>query len=326
MPPIRFRVRLLGVAALAALSLPVTASSAAAQDVVARANSLLAAGRVFAAETLYYAAVRRTPRDPEARLALGRYLASRGALRVGAVLMEEARFFGGDAKMVAENLVPVYERLGEYGALASLPGSPLAYPQRARAEWLREHPQAVTGRDSTSMSLLPGDSRTFGRVRLVIGNDTVIAMIDPRASGLSVDTAWARRKTVRTFSMRGERDPQRMAGVVPSVQFGEITLVNVAVSFAPHRGASSATLGFDLLARLAPTIDPETGVLVVRKEGRVARGLEGTRVPTLVQSGGFWLLRGDRLLALNSADGWNLLQGKRWTLDARRGAIVVQAL
>ncbi|HJU88895.1 MAG TPA: hypothetical protein VJ672_05850 [Gemmatimonadaceae bacterium] len=315
-------VALLG--ALAALSIPVTPASA--QDIVARANSLLSAGRVFAAETLYYAAVRRTPRNPEARLALGKYLASRGALRVGAVLMEEARFFGGDAKMVAEHLVPVYERLGEYGALASLPGSPLAYPQRARAEWLREHPQAVTGPDSSSLQLLAGDSRTFGRVRLAIGKDTVVAILDPRASGLTLDTAWARRKSVRTFTVRGERDPHRMAGVVPSVQFGEITLSNVAVSFAPHRGSSSATLGFDLLARLAPTIDPQTGVLMVRKEGRVARGMEGTRVPTVVQAGGYWLLRGDRLLALNSADGWNLLQGKRWTLDAKRGAIVVQAL
>jgi hypothetical protein len=287
-----------GVAVLAALAVPPT--PAAAQDVLTRANSLLAAGRVFSAETLYYAAVRRTPRDPEARLALGRYLASRGALKVGAVLMEEARFFGGDAKLVAESLVPVYERLGEYGALASLPGSPLAYPQRSRAEWLREHPQTMGGPDSTSVQLVPSDSRTFGRLRLVIGTDTVVAVLDPRASGLTLDTAWA--------------------------QIGELAINNLAVSFAPLRGTGSALLGFDLLARLAPTIDPQTGVMMVRREGRVARNLEGTRLPTLVQSGGLWLLRGDRLVALNSADGWNLLQGKRWTIDARRGAIVVQTL
>lgn len=313
-----------GVAVLAALA--VSPTPAAAQDVLTRANSLLAAGRVFSAETLYYAAVRRTPRDPEARLALGRYLASRGALKVGAVLMEEARFFGGDAKLVAESLVPVYERLGEYGALASLPGSPLAYPQRSRAEWLREHPQTMGGPDSTSVQLVPSDSRTFGRLRLVIGTDTVVAVLDPRASGLTLDTAWARRRMVRTFASRGERDPQRMVGVVASAQIGELAINNLAVSFAPLRGTGSALLGFDLLARLAPTIDPQTGVMMVRREGRVARNLEGTRLPTLVQSGGLWLLRGDRLVALNSADGWNLLQGKRWTIDARRGAIVVQTL
>ena len=64
--------------------------------IVARADTLLIAGRIFAAESLYYVAVRRGPRDPAARLALGRYLAQRGALKVGAVLMEEARYFGGD--------------------------------------------------------------------------------------------------------------------------------------------------------------------------------------------------------------------------------------
>ena len=66
------------------------------EAIVARADTLLIAGRIFAAESLYYIAVRRAPRDPVARLALGRYLAQRGALKVGAVLMEEARYFGGD--------------------------------------------------------------------------------------------------------------------------------------------------------------------------------------------------------------------------------------
>ena len=74
------------------------------EAIVARADTLLIAGRVFAAESLYYIAVRRGPRDPVARLALGRYLAQRGALKVGAVLMEEARFFGGDPTRVAVEL------------------------------------------------------------------------------------------------------------------------------------------------------------------------------------------------------------------------------
>src|ERR687893_510978 len=72
-----------------------------------------------------------------ARLALGRYLAARGALKVGAVLMEEARFFGGDAAAVAVSLAPIYARLGDFRALTSLPASPLGRAERARAEWLR---------------------------------------------------------------------------------------------------------------------------------------------------------------------------------------------
>jgi hypothetical protein len=220
----------------------------------------------------------------------------------------------------------VYEWLGEYGALASLPGSPLAYPQRSRAEWLRENPQALGGADSTTLAIRPGDSRTFGRVALIVGKDTVVAMLDPRATGLTMDTSWARRKSVRTFSTRGERDARRMAGVVPAVQLGEVTISNAAVSFAPQRGSGAATLGFDLLARLAPTVDPEAGILILRKQGRVARDAQGTRLPTLTQETGLWFLRGDRLIALNSADAWTLLHDKRWTFDARRGSIVVPGL
>ena len=108
-------------AMLGALALAVSPRPAQAQRYVARADSLLRRGRVFAAETLYYYAVRQTPRDPGARLALGRYLAARGALRIGAVLMEEARFFGGDPKTVGTYLAPVDARLGDYKALSTLP-------------------------------------------------------------------------------------------------------------------------------------------------------------------------------------------------------------
>jgi hypothetical protein len=76
---------------------------------------------VAAAESLYYRGTTRRPRDPVARIALGRYLASRGALRVGAVLLEEARYFGADSVVVARELAPVYARLHDYAALAALP-------------------------------------------------------------------------------------------------------------------------------------------------------------------------------------------------------------
>jgi hypothetical protein len=176
------------------------------------------------------------------------------------------------------------------------------------------------------LSLMTSDSRTFGRVLLVIGGDSVLAVLDPRASGLTIDTTWARRKTVRTFSARGERDPRRMIGVVPSVSFGEIAMSNVAVSFDALRGKGVAILGFDLLGRLGPTIDPVERVLVVRREGRVERAIPGARLPTVTQDGALWILRGDRLLALNGADAWNLLHDKRWTLDSRRGVMVVTGL
>src|SRR5690242_539028 len=79
---------------------------------IVQADSLFASARVSAAESLYYAASSARPRDAVARAALGRYLASRGALRIGAVLLEEARQFGGDTASIARSLAPIYASLG----------------------------------------------------------------------------------------------------------------------------------------------------------------------------------------------------------------------
>ena len=92
------------VALVALTSLATLAAPAQAQWGVWGADSLLAAGRVTAAESLYYAASSASPRDPGPRAALGRYLAARGALRIGAVLLEEARVFGGDTASLARAL------------------------------------------------------------------------------------------------------------------------------------------------------------------------------------------------------------------------------
>src|SRR6185436_13989799 len=127
---------------MAAIALFLGASSRAldAQWGVWPGDSLLAIGRLASAESAYYAAVRVRPRDPTARTALGRYLAARGATRVGAVLLEEARFFGGDSISLARALVPLYERLGDFAAIDSLKPNVLTVPERRRARWLRDRP------------------------------------------------------------------------------------------------------------------------------------------------------------------------------------------
>ncbi|TMG81156.1 MAG: hypothetical protein E6H78_17360, partial [Betaproteobacteria bacterium] len=111
----RLHVVVVAVAAVAVLGRP-----ACAQWGVWPGDSLLASGRLAAAESVYYAAVRANPRDPIARTALGKFLAARGATRVGAVLLEEARFFGGDSLALARALVPLYQRLGDFAAIDSL--------------------------------------------------------------------------------------------------------------------------------------------------------------------------------------------------------------
>ncbi len=103
---------------------------------VPRADSALSRGLVPRAESLYYATSDAHPHDPVARAALGRYLAARGALQVAAVLLEEARTFGGDPARIARDLAPIYAHLGDYAALARLPRSPISQAERERVAWL----------------------------------------------------------------------------------------------------------------------------------------------------------------------------------------------
>ena len=302
----------------AALLAPATASG---QNIVARADSLLRGGRLSAAEDLYYLAVRRQPRDPEARLALGRYLAARGALKVGAVLMEEARYFGGDARAVAVQLAPVYARMGDWRALAALPGTPLSTGERLRATWLQANPFTLRGPDSTTVPLL-ADTRGLGAVSLVIEGDTLTAIVDPGVQGIVLDTAWAAGAGLRIFKGKADTDRRRFVAAAPSARIGAIVLANAPVRFAPmaHR---EARIGLDLLGQLAPTFDAAAGRLTLRRAGRLADQGGALRVPTMVLPSGVHVVR-DGTIPLGAPQARAML-GARWTLDARRGEIVVGA-
>jgi hypothetical protein len=173
------------------------------QSELARADALLRAGRIEAAEALYYREARRRPRDPAVRLALGRYLASRGATRIGAVLIEEARFFGASPAVAAIHLAPLYARLGDYKALALLPAAPLSAGERARAEWLAKNPPTVMGPDSVSVALASAEDEStpvLGSVTVLIDGGPVVAEIDPSVRGLVLDTSRAQASNVRVFA------------------------------------------------------------------------------------------------------------------------------
>jgi hypothetical protein len=320
--------RLVAVAiALALLPAAARAQRAAALDDVARGDSLFRRGRVFAAESAYYDAARQSPRDPAARLALGRYLAARGALRIGAVLMEEARFFGGDPKTVGAELAPVYARLGDYRSLAALPGSPLSVLERSRAEWLRDHPPASQGPDSAVVPYAPqGSAAGLGQVTLTLGSENVEAIIDPSVRGLVLDTAWARRDEVKTFTSRsaGRQAAASPVAVVPAVKLGELTLQNVPTRLAPAGSAGRARIGLDVFSDLAATFDESARRITLRRGGRVARTVPGDRLVTLAMPSGVWLASSAGTASLALDRGRASLRGRRWTVDGRRGQIVVE--
>lgn len=291
--------------------------------VIAHADTLLIAGRVFSAESLYYRAVRMDSHDPSARLALGKYLASRGALRVGAVLMEEARYFGADQAEVARALAPVYQALGDYAALASLPASPLPYAERARAEWLGAHPPATAGPDSAWVDYRVSDSHLLGQVVLRLGADSVVATIDARVRGLVLDPSWMPRREIRRFASRGARGASDVAAVALAVRLGAFTLTNVPVRFELQRARDGAVVGLDVLAAMAATFDPVAGRMLLRRSGVVAASTPGYRIPTLVNEQGVFVVKTETVFPIGHPDVQQYLRRTRWTLDAPNGEVIV---
>lgn len=298
-----------------------------AQNYIGRADALLRQGQIFEAEALYYYAARAEPRNATPRVALGRYLASRGALRVGAVLLEEARFFGGDRRAIAEQLAPVYARLGDYRALSSLPNSPLAYPERARAEWLAENPPETTGPDSVMLALSPGASAPLGQVRVAIGGDTVMAIIDVAVTGVVLDTAWAGRRGIRVFRSSTDASVRDHAGVVLSLGLGGLRRTGVPVGFQAMGGSRMARIGVDVLEDYAPTwirAGAGGGTLVLRKAGKApVPSATSERIPILIRANDVTLVRPGGLMSSLAAPASLGSIAGRWTLDIRHGEVVI---
>ena len=294
---------------------------------VGQADSLLASGRVAIAESVYYATSSARPRDATARAALGRYLASRGALRPGAILLEEARFFGGDSVSIARALAPIYSSLGDYRALAVLPGSPLSPIERERARWLVSHAPVLEFPDSVdTLHYKPlSDGSGIGVVSLGVGERKVDAVIDPRVSGVVLRGRQAKRRAgLQSF---GE-DSTGVIAIVAELHLGDVTLSNVPARLEEtgegSKSANSAFIGLDVLRRLAPTFDAIAQTITLRRSGQVALTTIGTRAPMLLDAQGLRILLDGRWEGSASRTSGMLLSTHRWTLDAKRGAIILQ--
>jgi hypothetical protein len=128
-----------------------------------RADVLLDAGLWPQAEEAFYAQSRMRPRSPAPRAALGRYLAMKGAVLPGTILMEEALKFGLDSS-VAQVLLKPWRSVLEWRMIATI---------RADSVVVVRPP-----RDSTALFQLPLPPRAA-------------ATGGPRASRAARDTVWA---------------------------------------------------------------------------------------------------------------------------------------
>jgi hypothetical protein len=262
---------------------------------------------------VYYSASARHPRDPVARAQLGRFIASRGGTRAGAVLLEEARRFGGDSAEIARALAPLYMRLSDYKALAALAPSPLSVNERARAEYLATNPTRVVIRDTVRVPYRAGRGTGLGTVLLRIGRAELAAMIDPGTTGVALPATM--RSDLLVFG-----DSTSTVGVV-TLRIGSQAFENVPVELTT--GDAPIRIGFDVLHSYSPTFDPAAGQVTLRRPERRWRPGAGTRVPALYDTAGIRILFGGVWTPTTEPAAARLLAGRKWTWDARRGDVIL---
>jgi hypothetical protein len=288
--------------------------------ILTRADSLLRTGHVARAETLYYAAARRDTRDTTARIALGRYLISRGAFRIGSTLLEEALAFGADTARISRGRAPALAAADDWAVLAQLRHTSLAEAEVARAAWLAAQPPRASGADSVTVSFEPSSVRGLGRVRLIVDRDTLAADIDPNLDGLEVGERPAGDSLIVPFpDARGLRTI-----VVQRAAIGDLVLERVPARIDPELGPARARIGLTLLAKYAPTVDAGAGVLTLRRNGRVAATTRARRIPMLFDLPGIRIARPGGPVPIESPAGRAILAEARWTIDLRRGELVLE--
>ena len=291
-----------------------------------RADSLLNAGALQRAESLYYAGVQARPRDPMARLALGRYLASRGAPRVGMTLLEEAVQFGGDPAVVNADLAPIYLVLGEYHKLRALKASPLSAAERERAQWLVARSTKLVAPDSTATLTYhkSADATSLGRVAIRVNGRAIDAMISPREHGIIIADTAAVTKRLHLFkSGASTKASGSSPAIADSIGLGQISLADYPVTVRSLANKQQVLIGLDVLGRFAPTFEPAADRMTLHVAGTVPRSLGAEELPTLLVRNDFRVLRAGAWSSIDQPQVLETLTRKRWTYDARRGQLTI---
>lgn len=272
-----------------------------------------------ATERALYDASRKAPRHAPTRAALGEWLASRGQVKSGAVLLEEARLFGGDARTIGLRLAAYYAWLRDWPSLVALPLSPLSAAERARAQALVDRAGGVTGEDSTVVAFAPLEVGALGRLPLVLGLDTLWGEVDPQETGIVLPGLG---RGAGLVEVTGE-DQRGMLGILREGALGALTLRQVPVRLDAALGVGRARLGFDVFAQLAPTVDARAGTVTLRRTGRTAARAGAVVLPMLLGFPGVRLVPrpGDAPVVITSPAGRAALRGRVWTVDVRRGVI-----
>lgn len=311
----KFSARVRCVASVAVLCTARLGAQAALVPVASPADVAISQGRLDDAEQALYAASSRAAHEPSARGALGMFLASRGRLKVGAVLLEEAREFGGDPSMIDARLARIFAWLGDWPAVTALKHYAATGPEYDRARWLAAHAPTRSGPDSLTVALEPNELAGLGRIELKIGGATMQADINPNVDGLVLPSTVAMGAEAQQFGMRDSGS----VAVIYEVAIGAMRLANVPAKLYP---TARATIGLDVLAALTPTFDAAAHRMTLRQRAAPA---SGDPLPILLSFPGVRIVTraGQAPVAIESAAGRAAVRGTPWTFDVRRGAIVV---
>lgn len=306
------------IAGLSVLAAP----SAGAQS-IRLGDSLLAAGALARAESVYYGLARVRPRDPMARWALGRFLLARGATRVGTTLLEESLQFGGDPVLVGRDLGRAYLQIRDFAPLAALAAASPA--QRERARWLTTHEPRVVSPDSivTVPTSRGEDSTALLEVPIRVNGVALVAAVVADTRGIMVSRAAVGARHPRFFAAGVDTTSDGdVLAVADSVGIGRLAMLNVPVTVGRLPGRSQAVIGLAELGRFAPTVE-QAGRVVLRVDGSLHAAPEGERYSTLDQASGFSVLR-NSAWTQTPAEVMRLLRGKTWTFDAKHGTLIVE--
>ena len=244
------------LAALALVLLALAPARSRAQESVPRdaaADALIDGGRWAEAEETLYSAVRARPRDPIARARLGRYLAMKGALRPGLVLVEEAAEFGLPPSATRALAAPIRTLIEwrERAGLLERDSIVVVRPTSTPGALLRLPVSRGTARDTAWADLVPR----------MIGHDSVTAP-GPRV-GIETIEALVPSFDAANHVLRLHADPRAPLAAVGRRYPVLRSERDVLVLLAPGRVRPLV----DALRELAPRwwqLDLPHGLLIVR--------------------------------------------------------------
>jgi hypothetical protein len=168
---------------------------------------------------------------------------------------------------------------------------------------------------------------SLGQVVVRVNGRSVEAAIMSREHGVVVSDTSALAKRLRAF--RGASEQRNSAGGVPavadSIAFGRLSLTDYPVTIRSLPDGQQMIVGVDVLARYAPTFDPRAERISLRASGTVSRGATvADEFPTLFTRNDVRVLQAPGWVGFDQPSIARVLASRRWTLDFRRGLIVIE--